>query len=113
MGSAYYLNADVDWYTITRWDEATIEYESEAVCVTHAYVISRATEKLTGRRLKKDDAKGLCNEVQSDLKLSFVNGFDVVQALKAERPSQAASLVIATAFVLLMLAWAWRVIRKS
>lgn len=41
-----YLDADVNSYDIKRWDASTIEYQSEAVCVTYAYIIDRATEKL-------------------------------------------------------------------
>ena len=96
------------------WNETVLGSQSEALCVTYAYVIDRATEKLIGRRLKDNaDTEMLCKGTQSDLKLSFVNGFDVVQALRRERAPNTVSLVIATAFVLLMLAWAWRVIRKA
>ena len=90
-----YLDADVNSYDIKRWDAATIEYQTDAVCVTYAYVIDRATEKLIGRRLKKEDAEGeLCGAAQSDLKLSFVDGSDVVEALRRERAPSTVSLVI-------------------
>ena len=112
MGGTY-LDADVNTYDIKRWDASTIEYNTEAVCVTYAYVIDRATEKLIGRRLKKPDAKDdVCGSVGSDYSLSFVNGLDVVERLRQERAPNTISIVSATAFGLLMLAWAWRVIRK-
>ena len=45
--------------------------------------------------------------------LSFVRGFNVVEGLRKEAAPNTVALLAATAFVLLMLAWAWKVIRKA
>ena len=109
-----YLDADGSFADIKRWDNSTLEYQTDAQCVSYTYVIDRATQKLIARRVKKPDAKdGLCSSTDDDLTLNFVPGFNVVQALKKEAAPNTVALVAATAFVLLMLAWAWRVIRKS
>jgi hypothetical protein len=95
---------------IKRWDASTIAFTDDALCTTYSYVIDRATQKLVGRRLKKAGApEDVCGLASADLRLSFVKGFDVVRALKQERAPNTIFIVIATAFVLFMLAWAWRV----
>ena len=109
------LDADGSFVDIKRWDASTIEYQTDALCVSYTYVIDRATQKLIGRRLKKpnsNDDDDLCKSASADLRLSFVKGFDVAQALRRESAPNTISLVAATAFVLLMLAWAWRVIGR-
>ena len=89
-------------------------YQTDALCVSYTYVIDRATQKIIGRRLKKPDANNeLCGLASDDLRLSFVKGFDEVQQLSRERAPNTWSLVAATAFVLLMLAWLLRVIRRA
>ena len=111
------LTSYLDQYPIERWDSSTIQFQNNApACVTYIYVIDRATEKLSGRRLKKPDAdKQLCNDVIQfdDLRLSFANGFDVVQGLQQENAPTVASVVIGTGFIILMLAWIWKVIRRK
>src|SRR5262245_3518980 len=83
-------------------------------CVMYTYVIDRATQKLIGRRVKKPDANDeFCGLATNDLTLSFVRGSNVVQALQKEAAPNTVAFLAATAFVLLMLAWAWRVIRKA
>jgi hypothetical protein len=109
-----YLDADVTLHDIKRWDASTIEYTDDAVCTTYSYVIDRTTQKIIGRRFKKDNATDeLCGPTSADLRLSLVKGWDVVQALRRERAPNTISIIVATAFVLLMLAWGWRVIRKA
>ena len=80
----------------------------------YTYVIDRATQKLSGRRLKKEAAPGECDLIiQNDLRLSFVNGLDVVNQLRREKAPTAVFLIIGTAFTLLMLAWMWKVVRRK
>jgi hypothetical protein len=74
-----------------------------------------ATQKISGRRTKRSDAdKELCtNIVSDDLRLSLMNGREVVEGLRRESAPTVASLVIGTSFVLLMLAWIWNVVRRN
>ena len=110
-----FLNSYLDRYPIERWDSSTIQFKNDAPsCVTYTYVIDRATQKLSGRRLKKSDvAQQDCTSIQSnDLRLSFVSGSEVEETLRRESAPTVASLVIGTGFVFLMLAWMWKVIRR-
>ena len=50
--------------------------------------------------------------LQDDLRLTFVNGLDVVNQLRREKAPTTVFLIIGTAFTLLMLAWMWKVIRR-
>ena len=70
--TAGYLNAELELYEIKKWDSSTLEFVTDAACVTYEYVINRRTEKLTGRRLKKATTDAYCQAVESDLQLSFV-----------------------------------------
>jgi hypothetical protein len=77
-------------------------------------VVDRATQKLSGRRLKKDShAEGCGLIIENDLRLSFVNGLEVVRSLRRENSPTALFLIIGTAFVLAMLAWIALVIRRN
>jgi hypothetical protein len=107
------LDADVTLLDIKRWDASTIEYTRDAPCVTYSYVIDRATRKLIGRSLKKPDAPDVCGRISSDVRLRFVKGLNIVQQLRRERAPNTIAIVVATVFVLLMLAWAWRVIARA
>src|SRR5262249_17801485 len=50
-----YLYSDLERYPIVRWDDSTVQFQNDStVCVTYIYVIDRATQKLSGRRVKKD-----------------------------------------------------------
>lgn len=107
-----YLSPALERYPISRWDASSIEFVNNLPCVIYTYVIDRATQKLIGRRLKKEAAPGECDlSIQSDLRLSFVNGLDVVNQLRREKAPTTVFLIVATAFTLLMLAWMWKVMR--
>ena len=109
-----YLTPALERYPITRWDASSIEFGNNLPCVIYTYVIDRATQKLSGRRLKKEAAPGECDLIiQNDLRLSFVNGLDVVNQLRREKAPTAVFLIIGAAFTLLMLAWMWKVVRRK
>jgi hypothetical protein len=80
-----YLGAYLEFYKITKWDDATLEFISDADCVSYVYVINRSTKKLIGRQVKKTATdNSLCEIASPDLKLSFVSGWDVDQKLRSE-----------------------------
>lgn len=109
-----YLTAGLELYEIKKWDSTTLEFVTEAACVTYAYVINRSTEKLTGRRLKKATSDPTCRLIvlETDLKLSFVNGLDVVRNLHDQHAPTGFSIAAATAWVLFVLVWIVRVVRR-
>jgi len=108
-----YLSADLEFYQITKWDNSTLEFISDAVCVSYVYVINRSTERLIGRRVKKEATdSSLCEIASPDLKLSFVNGWDVVQKLQSDYAPNAQSTVLATIWAAFILFWIWRVVRR-
>lgn len=111
---AGYLAPALERYPITRWDGSILEFGNNLPCVIYNYVIDRATQKLSGRRLKKEAAPGECDMIiQKDLQLSFVNGLDVVNQLRREKAPTAWFLIVGTGFVILMLAWIRKVIRRT
>jgi hypothetical protein len=81
-----YLSAELERYAIRKWDNSTLEFVTEAQCVTYVYVINRSTERLTGRRLKKKPPPEICQgrELENDLKLSFVGGSSIVRNLQQQ-----------------------------
>jgi hypothetical protein len=109
-----YLTAGLELYDIKKWDSTTLEFVTEAACVTYAYVINRSTEKLTGRRLKTATTDPTCQLIvlEPDLKLSFVNGLDVVRNLHDQHAPTGFSIAAATAWVLFILVWIVRVVRR-
>ena len=48
-----YLTPALERYPISRWDASSIEFSNNLPCVIYTYVIDPATQKLSGRRLKK------------------------------------------------------------
>ena len=98
-----YLNAELELYEIKKWDSSTLEFVTDASCVTDEYVINRSTGKLTGRRLKKATTNPDCRFVESDFQLSFVN----------QHAPTAFSIAAATAWVLFILFWIGRVVRRK
>jgi hypothetical protein len=111
-----YLDAELEFYKITKWDDATLEFiQDDEVCVSYVYVISRSTQKLIGRRVaKKATDNSLCKHVLSpDMKLSFVDGWNVVTKLQTERAPNAQSIVLATLWTVFILIWIWRVVRAK
>jgi hypothetical protein len=109
-----YLAPELIRYPIQRWDGASMEFNQDLPCVTYTYVIDRGTQRLTGRRLKKEShAEGCGLIIETDLRLSFVNGLDVVKALRRQNSPTALFLIIGTAFVFAMFAWIALVIRRE
>jgi hypothetical protein len=84
------------------------------VCVLYVYVINRNTEKLTGRRVAKTTDNPTCKSIISSpaLRLSFVNGLDVVTKLRGEVAPTLISLPAATIWTGVILFWIWRVVRR-
>jgi hypothetical protein len=110
---AGYLSPNFERYPIVRWDNWSIEFGNDLPCVNYLYVIDRATQKLSGIRLKKDNTAEACGLIESDLRLSFVKGLDVVMTLRRENSPTALFLILGSGFVFLMLAWIWMVIRRK
>ena len=109
-----WLTADLDFYNITKWDDDTLEFVTDATCISYLYVISRNTEKLTGRRGAKTTDDPVCKSigVSPELRLSFVNGLDVVRKLRDEAAPTMISSAVATIWSVLILIWIWRVVRR-
>jgi hypothetical protein len=109
-----YLVADLDFYNVTKWDSSTLEFVTDAICVSYVYVINRNTEKLTGRRVAKTTEDPTCKSIISSpvLRLSFVNGLDVVNKLRSEAAPTLISLPVATIWTGAILFWIWRVVRR-
>ena len=55
-----YLTAELEQYDIWKWDNSTLEFGAEKGCVTYVYAINRSTERLAGRRIKKNPLPELC-----------------------------------------------------
>lgn len=110
-----WLVADLDFYDITKWDNTTLEFVTDAFCVSYVYIINRNTEKLTGRRLAKTTDDPTCRPIVSSpvLRLSFVNGLDVVNKLRSEVAPTMISTALATIWAILVLFWIWRVVRRG
>jgi hypothetical protein len=63
-----YLAPDLIRYPIQRWDGSNMAFSQDLPCVTYTYVVDRATQKLSGRRLKKDShAEGCGLIIENDL----------------------------------------------
>jgi hypothetical protein len=109
-----YLNAQLEIYHVEKWDSSTLEFGTDAACVTYAYVVSRSTEKLTGRRLKKATTDPICKSIviEPDVKLAFVNGLSVVRSLQDQHAPTFFSIAAATLWGLVILAWMVRVARR-
>jgi hypothetical protein len=109
-----WLEAAHEEYNITKWDNSTLEFVSDATCVSYVYVINRSTEKLTGRRIAKATSDPVCQSVvlSPEVQLSFVNGLDVVDKLRSEHSPTIFSTVLATVWSLFILFWIWRVVRR-
>jgi hypothetical protein len=58
-----YLVAELDFYNVTKWDNSTLEFVTDARCVSYVYVINRNTEKLTGRRVAKTTDDPTCKSL--------------------------------------------------
>jgi hypothetical protein len=109
-----WLEAAHEEYNITKWDNSTLEFVSDATCVSYVYVINRSTEKLTGRRIAKATSDPICQSVvlSPELRLSLVNGLDVVNKLRSEHSPTIFSTVLATVWAAFILGWIWLVIRR-
>jgi hypothetical protein len=109
-----YLNAELERLEIKRWDNATLEFVTDAACVSYVYVINRSTERLTGRRVKKTTTEEMCRdiELEPELRLSFVNGLTVVSELRHLHAPTPYSIAAATAWLLFILVWMVRVVRR-
>jgi hypothetical protein len=110
-----YLTADLDFYDVTKWDNSTLEFVTDAACVSYVYVINRNTEKLAGRRVAKTTSDPTCKSivVSPGLRLSFVSGQDVISKLRSEAAPTMISSAMATIWSALILFWIWRVARKT
>jgi hypothetical protein len=109
------LNSRLETYRITKWDEGTIEYfDDSPLCTTLFYVISRNTEKLTGRRMAKVADAEACAEFPSsgDLTLSFVSGFSVHRELERDHMPMGIMIAAAILWAIFIFAWMIRVIRR-
>ena len=114
--TAGYLNAELERLEIKRWDNATLEFVTDATCVSYVYVINRSTERLTGRRVKKattdERADALCGDVEPELRLSFVEGLTVVSELRHLHAPTAYSAAAASAWLFFILVWMVRIVRR-
>jgi hypothetical protein len=108
-----WLDVTLSDFNITRWDDTSIEYQAKSLCLTGKFVIDRVTEKVSGRRTRTPGAPERCANLNQDLRLSFVSGLDVAMRLKKERAPKTETVVAITIFVLLMLAWAVRVVMRK
>jgi hypothetical protein len=112
FGSNWLDVASVD-LNITRWDDTSIEYQDKSPCLTGKFVIDRVTEKVSGRRTRNPGPPEGCGHFNQDLRLSFVSGVDVAMRLRRERAPKTETVIAITIFVLLMLAWAVRVVMRK
>ena len=107
------LDAVLTIYRIEKWDARSIEYvDNTPVCFSYVYVINRSTEKLAGRRIRKEPADAWCSRFEADLKLSFVSGFEVWKALQKEHLPVALPTGVAILWVLCILGWMVHVGRR-
>jgi len=109
-----YLSAEFVRHKIINWDDGTLEFGSERACVSYVYVINRSTERLTGRRLKKSTTDESCRIVtlEPDLRLSFVNGFNLVRNLAQQHAPTSYSLLAAAAWLIFVVAMAVLIVRR-
>ena len=114
LSSDNYLAAYLEFYKITKWDNSTLEFVEDAICVSYVYVINRSVEKLTGRRVAKATDDPTCQLTErSDLRLSFVSGSEVVDKLRSQYAPIIQSTLLATAWAMFILFLIWRVARKQ
>ena len=112
--SQNWLDVELGVFSIVRWESSSIEYQAQYLCMTTKYVIDRATEKVSGRRLRTpgSDDKA-CGDFSQDLRVGFVNGSEVATPLRREAAPTTAGIIVATIFSLLMFVWAVRVITRK
>jgi hypothetical protein len=71
------INIELKEHEVSLWNEATILFLEDALCVQYVYTIDRTNKRVFGTRTKKPDQRG-CELVDGKpLTLTFVNGFDV------------------------------------
>lgn len=88
MSNFHLLDVDADNIPISKWDETTIIYKTEADCVSYVYTINRASKRVNGRRLRKPASEvsaADCSAVVADeLLMTLSNGQDVYFELEEE-----------------------------
>lgn len=107
------LTTALEVFEIRKWDAGSLEYVTDTDCVTYVYIINRATEKLTGRRLKRDNTGEECSGVlEREIQLSLVSGFDVVMDLQQRYFPTASAVAAAVVWVVFVVWWMVRVVRR-
>ena len=86
MSSVHLLDVGADNVPISKWDETTIIYKTEADCVSYVYTINRTSKRVNGRRLRKPASEvnaADCSAIVADeLLMTLSNGQDVYFELK-------------------------------
>jgi hypothetical protein len=107
------LEADLSVHEIKLWNETTILYEEDALCVSYLYTIDRANKRVVGTRKSKQNVAG-CEDFEKtpNLSLSLVNGFDIWWRLNTEAVARVVPFMwggVAIWWCIVLLAgWQWR-----
>jgi hypothetical protein len=100
------LSVETEAYEVLHWtDDAVVLTTSSALCVDYTYTISRAEERVVGRRTPKRNVDSMCDVGTKEiLELSLVDGSKVTSALQQEarvrtRPFMGAGLTVVWVFI--------------
>jgi hypothetical protein len=100
------LSVDTETYEVLHWtDDTVVLTTSSALCVDYTYTISRAEERVVGRRTPKRNVDSMCDVGTKDiLELSLGDGSKVTLALQQEarvrtRPFMVAGLAVVWVFI--------------
>lgn len=78
------LNLELSTHDISLWNDTTVLFREDALCVQYIYTIDRANKRVVGTRTKKPNVNGCEIFENKPLTLSLVNGFDVWWRLNQE-----------------------------
>jgi hypothetical protein len=80
-----FLRVNVKKLQIIKWDDTQIVYfDNSDECVGYIYTIDRITKQVNGIRKLKTNIIKTC-EIENEMKLKLINGFDFYQKQKLEQ----------------------------
>jgi hypothetical protein len=103
------LNVELTEHDVSLWNETTILFLEDPLCVRYVYTIDRTNKRVFGSRTKKPNVAG-CELVDAKpLTLSLVNGFDVWWRLNQEAFARVSPFMWAgiAAWWIALLIFAW------
>lgn len=106
------LHVELSTHEITLWNDTTVHFREDAICVQYIYTIDRANKRVIGTRTTKPNVTGCEIFENKPLTLSLVNGFDVWWRLNQEAVAKVSPFmwggVVAWWLLLIFFVWRWR-----